>query len=191
MHRKLKQTEAALQSVGSATQVLREEHRLMERAMIAFAGAVGRLEQHSAVDRGSLIELAETFALYADRWHHSKEGFLVSQMLARGRNADEFLIRTFHDEHVRTHPLLSDLSQAANEYSQSGSIEPLANCLRQAVDYYPGHMWKADHLLFPLADAVLTPADQRALEAQFVSIEEMVGRGMHARLRAIVEEFGR
>ena len=162
----------------------------MERAVIAFARAVEQLEQHSPVDRRAIIELANTFVVYSDRWHHSKEGFLVSQVLARGHNANEFLIRTFYDEHVSTDPLLTGLNQAADQYAQSGSFEPLVNCLRQAVDYYPGHMWKADHLLFPLADAVLTPADQHALQEQFVSIEQVVGGGMHARLRAIVEEFG-
>ncbi len=161
----------------------------MQGAVVAFAEIIHRLEQHSTLDHRSVAELALTFAIYGDRWHHAKEGFLISQMLARGRSADEYLIRTFYDEHYRVQSLLTNLKQAADQYSQRGDSVALADSFRQAVDFYPGHMWKADHLLFPMADAVLSVADQKALLEQFDSIEGTVGREMQLQLRMIVEEF--
>lgn len=189
MNWKSKIKETAPQAVYSATQVLREEHRLMESAILAFAEIIKCLEQGAELDRRSVIELAELFPVYADHWHHSKEGFLISQMLARGRSHGEYLIRTFYEEHARIQPLLANLTKGAEEHSNSGMAEPLAGCLREVVDFYPGHMWKADHLLFPLADSILSPADEQALVEQFDSIEQMVGKGTSMQLRALVKEL--
>lgn len=189
MNWKNKIKETAPQARYSATQVLREEHRLMESAILAFAEIIKGLEQGTALNRSSVMELTELFLVYADSWHHSKEGFLISQMLARGRSTGEYLIRTFYEEHARIQPLLGNWKKAAEQYSRSGIAEPLAGCLREVVDFYPGHMWKADYLLFPLADSILSPADEQALVEQFDSIEQMVGKGMSMRLRALINEL--
>jgi len=39
------------------------------------------------------------------------------------------------------------------------------------VELYPGHIWKEDYLLFPLAGKVLSPADHVALSKQFEEVE--------------------
>jgi len=61
--------------------------------------------------------------------------------------------------------------------------------LRDVIDFYPGHMWKADHLLFPLGDELLSEADQQVLIQQFDWIESVVGSDIDEQLRAIVAEF--
>ena len=61
--------------------------------------------------------------------------------------------------------------------------------LRNVVDFYPGHMWKAEHLLFPLADELLSEMDQSVLIQQFDWIESIVGAEINGELRAIVAEF--
>jgi hypothetical protein len=50
-------------------------------------------------------------------------------------------------------------------------------------------MWKAEHLLFPLADELLSEADQCVLIQQFDLIESVVGSDLNEQLRAIVAEF--
>jgi hypothetical protein len=57
------------------------------------------------------------------------------------------------------------------------------------VDFYPGHMWKADHILFPLADDLLSEKDQGVLIEQFAWIESAVGGNADEQLRAIATEF--
>jgi hypothetical protein len=50
-------------------------------------------------------------------------------------------------------------------------------------------MWKADHVLFPLADDLLSETDQGVLVEQFSWIESAVGGDADEELRAIVAEF--
>ncbi len=50
-------------------------------------------------------------------------------------------------------------------------------------------MWKADHLLFPLAGELLSAADQDVLIQQFDWIESAVGSDTDEQLRTVVPEF--
>ncbi len=151
-----------MSAVEKSTQVLREEHRLIENAIVAMAGIIKEIEKGSRLDRRRVWEMAQSFATFVGRSHHSKEDFLLSMIRARRGCSDEYAIQTFYEEHHRVEELLAGLRKTANEYLHAAdqSAEPLVGCLRGVVDFYPGHMWKADHVLFPLADDLLSETDQ-------------------------------
>jgi hemerythrin-like domain-containing protein len=109
----------------------------------------------------------------------------------RGGCSAEYPGRTFYEEHQRIQPLLANLAKTAHEYLQAAHCTPesLVRSLRDVIDFYPGHMWKADHLLFPLGDELLSEADQQVLIQQFDWIESVVGSDIDEQLRAIVAEF--
>lgn len=177
--------------IQTSTEPLREEHRVLETAMLAFAQLVREFEAGKALDRHRVWELAQSFKNFVERSHHAKEDFLLAMLRARGGSSAEFPIRTFYEEHQHLQTFLANLAKAAHEYLHvyHGTPDPLARSLRELVDFYPGHMWKADHLLFPLADELLSEADQRVLVDQFEWIESVVGSDVNEELRAIVAEF--
>lgn len=52
------------------------------------------------------------------------------------------------------------------------------------------HIEKEDHILYPMADRLLTEAKQKELEKEFARIEEeIVGRGIHQKFHALLEEL--
>ncbi|MGB8064913.1 MAG: hemerythrin domain-containing protein [Candidatus Sulfotelmatobacter sp.] len=180
-----------MENIEKSTQVLREEHRLIESAILAFTVIIKDLDAGAALNRRRVWEIAQSFKTYVGRCHHSKEDFLLSMVRARGGSSAEYPFRTFYEEHRHIQSILSDLAKAAHEYLEAlpGTPESLVSCLRNVVDFYPGHMWKAEHLLFPLADEVLSETDQGVLIQQFDWIESVVGADTDEELRAIVAEF--
>jgi hemerythrin-like domain-containing protein len=180
-----------MKNIEQCTQILREEHRLIESAILAFTGIIQDLGAGTALDRQRVWEIAQSFKTYVQRCHHSKEDFLLSMVRARGGSAAEYPFRTFYEEHHQVQSLLSDLAKVTHEYVEAlpGTPESLASSLRNVVDFYPGHMWKAEHLLFPLADELLSEADQFVLIQQFGWIESVVSTDVSEELRAMVAEF--
>jgi hemerythrin-like domain-containing protein len=180
-----------MNNIEKSTQILREEHRLIECATLAFADIIKELQRGNALDRRRVWEITQSFNTYVGRWHHAKEGFLLSMVRARGGCSAEYPGRTFYEEHRHIRPLLGNLEGATHEYLQAahGIPESLVRSLRDIVDFYPGHIWKADHLLFPLANELLSEVDQVVLLQQFDWIESVVDSDIDEHLRAIVAEF--
>jgi len=175
----------------TSTQILREEHRLIESTILAFTSIIRDLAAGTPLDRHRVWEIAQSFKTYVQRCHHSKEDFLLSMVRARGGSSTEYPFRTFYEEHHHIQSLLSDLAKGSHEYLEAfpGAPESLVHSLRNVVDFYPGHMWKAEHLLFPLADELLSETDQGVLIQQFDWIDSIVGAEINGELRAIVAEF--
>ena len=174
----------------TSTQILREEHRLIESTILAFTNIIRDLAASTPPDRHRVWEIAQSFKTYVQRCHHSKEDFLLSMVRARGGSSTEYPFRTFYEEHHQIQSLLSDLAKGSHEYLDfPGASESLVHSLRNVVDFYPGHMWKAEHLLFPLADELLSEMDQSVLIQQFDWIESIVGAEINGELRALVAEF--
>ncbi len=180
-----------MKNIETATRVLREEHRLIEEATVTMAEVIKALEKDTSFDRRRVVEIAQSFATFVGRCHHPKEDFLLSIIQTRCGCTGEYPVRTFYEEHRRVELLLAELSKTAKEYSKAvhGSSGPLVQCFGDVVDFYPGHMWKADHILFPLADGLLSEIDQDVLIQQFTWIDKAVGSGADGQLRAIVAEF--
>lgn len=180
-----------MRNIETSTQILREEHGLIENAILAFTGIINDLAAGNVLDRRRVWEIAQSFRTYVQRCHHSKEDFLLSMVRGRGGCSGEYPFRNFYEEHHHIQSLLSDLAKVIHEYLEAlpGTPESLVHSLRNVVDFYPGHMWKAEHFLFPLADKLLSEADQIVLIQQFDRIESVVGADMHEELCAIVAEF--
>jgi len=105
-----------MNEIERSTHVLREEHQLIENALVAIAAIIKKLEQGNTLDRRQVWEMAGAFATFVGRTHHGKEDFLLSMIRARKGCSDEYAIRTFYDEHHRVEELLARLRKTAAEY---------------------------------------------------------------------------
>ncbi len=180
-----------MDDVEKSTLVLRKEHQLIENATIAIAHIIQELESGVALERRRVCEIVQSFAAYVGRWHHTKEDFLLAMMRAQRRSSAEYPVCSFYAEHHRVEQLIAQLRKTADEYREAAerSSEQLVQTLCNVVDFYPGHMWKADHILFPLADELLSEADHAVLVRQFEWIDSAIGSNADEQLRAIVAEF--
>jgi hemerythrin-like domain-containing protein len=176
--------------IEKSTRLLRKEHQRIESAIIAIAELIKELENGVALNRRRMWGIAHAFATYVGRWHHSKEDFLLSMIRTRRGCSADYPVRSFYEEHHLVELLIARLRKTADEYAASDhSSENFIQSLRDVVDFYPGHMWKADHILFPLADEVLSEPDQTVLVRQFAWIDSAIGTDADEQLRAIVAEF--
>jgi len=179
-----------MDEVEKCTLILRNEHQSIEQATIAIAHIIQKLERGAALDRRRVWEIVQSFAADVGRWHHTKEDFLLAMIRAQ-RGSSEYPVCSFYAEHHRVEELIGRLRKTAEEYLEGvgHSSERLVESLCDVVDFYPGHMWKADHILFPLADELLSEADHAVLVRQFEWINSAISSNADEQLRAIVAEF--
>jgi hemerythrin-like domain-containing protein len=174
----------------TATQILEAEHRLIETVVKALGGATTALEKGQHADVALLTAAVEFLRVYADKLHHGKEETLFFPMLIeRGVPPQGCPIGGLKHEHEKARALVQSLAERISAYGQEKARpeEALLQALHELVDFYQNHIWKEDAMVFPMADKVLTTADQEELTAKFAEVDRTIGFDAIARL----EQFAR
>ena len=172
------------------TQVMEAEHRLIETVVKALGGVAAALEKGQPADAAMLDTAVEFFRIYADKLHHGKEETLFFPMLVkRGVPPQGCPIGGLNHEHEKGRALVRALAEQAPAYAQGrpGAKEGLLETLHGIFDLYQNHIWKEDAMVFPMADKVLTAADQKELTEKFAEVDNTIGFDAIARL----ERFAR
>jgi hemerythrin-like domain-containing protein len=178
-----------------ATDVLMQEHRLIERVLDALEIAAGHLDRSRPVPPTLFLEAADFIAGFADGCHHRKEeGVLFGAMIESGTPSGGGVIDMMLDEHEQARALTRGLRDAARRL-QAGDAAARAQVVsnvRRYVALLRDHIAKEDEMLFPMADEVLPPARQESLMEGFERIErEDAGAGAHERFHALAEKLER
>jgi len=176
-----------------ATDVMREEHRVIKRVLLCLTAAADPAEKGDMLDAESIRKMIEFFRGFADRCHHGKEEAQFFP-LARQRgvtcapgNIDLLLAE---HEQGRSHVRAMAESLIAAEKGDSQAKVRFCQNARQYVGLLTEHIRKEDDCLFPTADKALTATDQEALVCAFEQIEgEEMGEGAHERLHALADEL--
>jgi hemerythrin-like domain-containing protein len=135
------------------------------------------------------------FVPFADRCHHGKEeDILFPRMEARGVPRDGGPIGVMLFEHDEGRAFVGAIADAIDVYERDGqaAARVIAENARGYVDLLRQHIMKEDNVLFPMADRVLSPADQAELERRFEQIEtERMGPGVHERYHQLLDNLER
>lgn len=154
--------------MASPTDVLRDEHRVILRALDVLDGAAGRVMGGAALPEGWWDDLIGWLRAFADRNHHAKEEkSLFPAMAKAGVPCEGGPIGVMLEEHEQGRALIQRM--AAGEPAQR------ATAARQYGQLLRDHIDKENGILFPLADAVLDEQAQRALEREFEVVETEQG----------------
>ncbi len=157
-----------MRTVASPTQVLREEHRVILRAIELVELAAGRLDAGRALPAGWWEELLEWLRAFADRNHHAKEETYLFPALARaGVPASGGPVGVMLDEHTEGRGLIRLMAE--------GPGPGRAAAARRYVHLLRDHIDKENGVLFPLADAVLDPEAQLLVARAFEDVEAEQG----------------
>lgn len=178
-----------------ATQILMDEHRVIERVIVALEIAAGKLGKGENISPQFFLNASDFISGFADGCHHQKEeGVLFKTMSVHGTPENSGPIAVMLHEHEQGRQFNRQMSAAAKRLAAGGqgAVNDIvqnalgyANLLRQ-------HIQKEDQILFPMADKVIpTPQHDQVFE-DFEHIEHHeTGEGVHEKYLALAEALER
>jgi len=173
-----------------ATEILEEEHHVIQTVVGVMAAIADGLDAGKRPDCGILRDLVEFMRMFADTCHHGKEEHHLFPLLeAKGVPVTGCPLGILIHEHQSGRKLVMELAEAAEAYGK-GNAEatgPLRASLQGLVNLYPSHIWKENYLLFPMTDKILNGEEQRELLHKFDLVEESIGKDEHHRLVTMAE----
>lgn len=174
-----------------ATEILMEEHRVIERVLAALERAARRARDGEHIRPAFFINAALFGKNFADDCHHKKEeGVLFKAMNEAGLPVDGGPIAVMLAEHEQGRAFIREMRDAAEKWEKGDSSAREA-VVQNALGYVAllrQHIYKENNVLFPLA-ARLIPAEQHETVAEaFERVEhEEVGEGVHEKYLALAE----
>jgi hemerythrin-like domain-containing protein len=177
---------------ATATQVMEAEHRNIETVVKALGNIAVAIEKGQPTDVTLLKTAVQFFRVYADKLHHGKEEALFFPMLVkRGVPPQGCPIGGLNSEHKKGRALVGSLEEwiASYEQKKPGAQDNLVRTLRGIVDLYQNHIWKEDAMVFPMANKVLTEADQKELSEKFAEVDRTIGLDVIARMERFAKSL--
>ncbi len=178
-----------------ATDILMDEHRVIEGVLTTLETAAERLEQGQAVRPGFFLEAADFIKGFADGCHHKKEeGVLFKAMEAAGLPSSSGPVAVMLSEHEMGRAYTRAMRDAAQklENGDQAARGSLVNNARAYVQLLHQHINKEDGILFPLASRIIPPGSQDRLVDDFEHVEhEEAGAGVHEKYLALAERLAK
>lgn len=173
-----------------ATAVLIDEHRAIKRMLRVAESVAAKLDGGEPVPAEDLAGIVEFISGFADQCHHAKEeGLLFPAMEKAGIPRQGGPIGAMFHEHKEGREFVRRMRSAA-ERSAAGDLRAASEFAANARGYAAllrRHIDKEDHVLYPMADDVISESGQRELIQAFEKVEEeSVGVGEHERFHRIL-----
>jgi len=172
--------------MGKATEDLRHEHESI-LSVLDIADDVMR-SKHPAEEK---LKFGNDFiyflSIFTDRCHHGKEeGQLFPTMVQKGIPERDGPIGVMLQEHVTGRALVT---QMRVHVENKDLIRLMASIAEYSV-FIRNHIAKENNILFPLADKVLSSAEQDEMFENFeIHEEDVVGHGVHEQLHKMIDQW--
>ena len=165
-----------------ATEILMEEHRVIERVLTALERAATRLYKGQEVYLRFFTGTTVFIKNFADGYHHQKEeGILFPAMIENGLSKDAGPIAVMLAEHEEGRRLTQKMRQALErlQTTDASRSELVQNALSY-VKLLRQHIYKEDNILFPMADKVIPVDQQQQILDAFMLVErDETGESVH------------
>jgi hemerythrin-like domain-containing protein len=176
-----------------ATDILVEEHTVIERVLDALESAVQSLEEGGSVEPDFFIGVTDFAKGFADGCHHKKEeDVLFKAMIAHGVPVENGPIGVMLIEHEQGRIYTRDMREAAQRL-KAGDEAARGDIIRNGRSYVTllrQHIAKENRVLFPMADQVIPRAEHDAVAAGFDQVEHKeTGPGVHEKYLSLAEEL--
>jgi hemerythrin-like domain-containing protein len=163
----------------TATAILKEEHRSIERMLAVLGTAAGHLEAGEPVRPGLFREAVDFIRNFADKNHHGKEeSNLFPRLEERGVAMEGGPLGVMLHEHDLGRAFIKAIDDAIEGYEggDEAATKAIVDSLRGYTQLLTEHIWKEENVLFQMADQVLSEADQQDLAERFEDVEaELIG----------------
>jgi len=155
-----------------ATDVLEQEHRVIERILPVLEEAAHRVERGRKLDDDVFPIIIDFLRVFSDRCHHAKEEARLFPVLKQtGVIAEPGLIGELSEEHRQLRAMVKKLAEYSENLGEEESPEEIAAITRVFVKMLAVHIKKEDDVLFPEADRGLSQEAAAQLQEDFRKIE--------------------
>jgi len=176
-----------------STEILRQEHRVIEVVLTGLERVADGAERGRAVDRAKADRALEIVRNFADRCHHAKEErHLFKAMEERGLSHQNGPIAVMLQEHDlgRGHVRAMLEALPAASAGDPAAMRDFSRHAREYVGLLRQHINKEDNVLYPMAEQLLTDADDRRLVEAFEVVErEEMGEEAHEKYHTWAREL--
>ncbi len=174
-----------------ATDVLSEEHRVIERVIRTLETGVQLLSQNQPIRPEFFIQATDFIKGFADGCHHVKEeGVLFKSMIDHGMPAENSPVAVMLYEHEMGRKYTRGLREAAIRFQngdQTAKVDVIFNA-RQYAALLREHIGKEDQILFPMANKMIPVEQHEEIWDGFERVEhEETGEGVHEKYLALAE----
>lgn len=166
--------EAELKNQLSPTDLLSIEHRVILQMLSVLERMADRFSSRGAIEAVSAQQALDFLRHFADDCHHGKEeGILFERMVAAGMPREQGPIGVMVSEHVHGRELIGRMGAAieAAEGQPAQAAEAFRNAARSYASMLADHIAREDHILYPMANRLLGPEEQAALQKAFERFE--------------------
>lgn len=173
------------------TEVLVEEHRVIERVLTALETAADRLAAGEAVPPEFFLRAADFIRGFADGCHHHKEeDVLFPALTAAGIPAEGGPVGVMLFEHEEGRRFTAAMRAGAERLKSgdAGARDEIVRSARGYVDLLRGHIMKENHVLFPMADQMIRGGAATKMAESFEEIERQE-QGDHDRYIALAADL--
>ncbi len=178
-----------------ATEVLMEEHRVIEGVLKTLETAAHYVEAGLPVRPALFLEAADFVRGFADGCHHKKEEEVLFRTMAdHGVQVEQGPIGVMLHEHEQGRQYIRKLRAAAErlEAGEKTARHELTASVFGYVELLRGHIFKEDRVLFPLANQSIPQAEQEQVWEAFEHVEhEETGEGVHEKYLALANALAR
>lgn len=163
------------------TDVLKHEHRIIERMLGVLEKACEKLEGGESVPLSIFSEGVGFVRDFADQCHHGKEEKTLFPLLEQRGIPKEGPIGVMLYEHDLGRGYIQALSEGIQEWEKGSASakQKVLDNTRAYIELLHGHIWKEENILFMMADRVLSEGDQQDLIEKFEQVEKEMGEGTH------------
>jgi hemerythrin-like domain-containing protein len=176
-----------------ATEILMEEHRVIERALNALERATNRLNRGEEVYLRFFTGTGVFIRAFIDGCHHKKEEEgLFPILLANGLSMESGPVAIMLAEHEEGRRLAQGFRQATERF-QAGDTrmrELLVQNAKAYINLIRQHIVKEDKVLFPMADQIIPASQQEQILEAFGKFDsDPSGEEMHEKYYGLAERL--
>jgi hemerythrin-like domain-containing protein len=175
------------------TTILSNEHRVIEVMLSVLEQLANKALVDKKLEHQSAEEAIDFIRNFADKCHHGKEeAHLFVAMVAKGIPKEGGPIGQMLHEHEQGRAFVRGMVDTLVK-ADSGDSKVIQEFTSNAFGYVEllrAHIYKEDHILFPLASRILSNEDKIQLIEKFEQVEsELMGQANHNKYLGIVKKL--
>jgi hemerythrin-like domain-containing protein len=150
------------------TQILREEHRQILRALDILETVASRKSRGQGLNERHIAELIEFLCTYADAFHQGKEEAILFPALLMDADQQHFdKVCSMIFEHNQERSLADGLKEAI----QTRNTKEFLFCANRLVEQGRAHIVAEERVMLSLAESVLSPAEDARVADELLNYD--------------------